>query len=437
MFNIANKTICVLGAKRSGRALCELIQKYGGTPKISDSGRDDDIIVWAGERKILWELGRHSPEFVLASDLIVLSPGVAYDAPIVREAKKNNIAVLGEIEFSFQYCDKPVIAVTGSNGKTTVSTLIHEVLKKAGFNSCLCGNIGRPFASFCDDMTVDYFVLEMSSFQSESIVGPHQVMIEKLNLAWQRFNGFKPKVALVLNFSDNHLDRHKDLDDYFMAKTRLLVNMEKTDHVLLSQRSHHRLSSLGAVLPMHVVFFDGEESVRNFATGNPNHLAVYALAQALQIDRSVVDDVLAGFKGVEHRLEMVRTIAGVDYINDSKSTTAEAGRWALNNMAKPVFLICGGKDKNIDFKPLRELVGQKVKKLILIGEARPKLAAVFSGLVPIEEAQSLQEAVEKAKKEALTGDCVLLSPMCASFDMFKDYEDRGRVFKTIVQGLGG
>ena len=434
MFNIRDKTICLLGAKRSGRALSELILKYGGIPKVSDSSQDESTILWAAEKKLLWELGAHTSEFVMTSDLIVLSPGVSVHADIIQEARNNNIPVLGEIEFSYQYCEKPVIAITGSNGKTTVSTLISDVLNKAGYQARLCGNVGHPFALYCDDPRLDYFVLEISSFQSESIIGQDIAKIEQLNLAWQKFSGFKPNIAVILNFSENHLDRHKDLDEYFSAKSRLLVNMDDNDRVFLGSQ-HHRLTSLGSALPIPTAFFDAAENVKKFKTNNPNYLAVYSVAEALKVSKKIVDTVIKDFKGVEHRLERVRTFNGVDYINDSKSTTAEAGRWALNRIEKPIVLICGGKNKNIDFAPLKDLVAKKAKKMILIGEARKKMAEVFSGVVTTEEAGSLSEAVLQAKNSAQKGECVLLSPMCASFDMFQDYEDRGRQFKKIVGEL--
>jgi UDP-N-acetylmuramoylalanine--D-glutamate ligase len=354
---------------------------------------------------------------------VVLSPGVRLNAEPVLWAREAGIEVMGEVEFAFRLCPCPIVAVTGSNGKTTTSTVIAEIIKKAGRRVCLCGNIGSPFSKYVLDLKPeDIVVLEVSSFQLEST------------------STFKPHVAVWTNFSQNHLDRHKDMDEYFQAKCKMLANQETQDFAVLNfQEPAHRKIAEG--LKAKVLFFNEDSPSRTLpARGreridNPNYLAAMEAARALGISDDVCLKVFAEFKGVEHRLEFVRGINGVDFINDSKSTTVEAGRWALERAQKPVVMICGGLDKHLDYARLRTLVGQRVKCMMAIGQARAIMKATFEDLIKVETFTSLEEAVKAARGAAGSGECVLFSPMCASFDMFKDYEDRGRVFKEIVNNL--
>ena len=279
----------------------------------------------------------------------------------------------------------------------------------------LCGNIGTPLTKYALDLTPeDTVVLEVSSFQLESTVQ------------------FRPHVAVLLNFSENHLDRHKDLDEYFDAKWRMFANQTPQDFAILNSENA-RIKNKAGLLSAQVSFFNSSDKIN--LNANPNYLAVIEAARVLGIPSSVCADVFKNFKGVEHRMELVRTIDGVDYINDSKSTTAEATRWALERTAKPVWLICGGRDKNIDFSVLKGLVKAKVKKILAIGEAKDKIYKTFADVVPVEICSSLEDAVGFARREANAGECVVISPMCASFDMFKNFEHRGKVFKEIVHKL--
>jgi len=406
-----------MGAAKSGQAAARLIIHHGGKVKISDNGPDltpAEFKPWASQNKIETQWGGHTQDFIEASDLVVLSPGVPINAKPVEWAKAKKIPVIGEIELAYRFCDRPIIAVTGSNGKTTVSTLIHDLIAEAGYKVCLCGNVGFPFADFVQDLSkTDFIVLEISSFQLETIVD------------------FKPHVAVFTNFSQNHLDRHKDVGEYFEAKTRFFMNQDKNDFAVLNAQNEW-IKKLGSKLKAKVLYFNREKTEIN-----PNYLAVREVAKALKIDPQVCEKVFAEFKGVEHRLEFVRTIAGVDYVNDSKATNPEAGRWALENIHKPIIMICGGRDKNMNFSVLRDLVGKKVKKMIVIGEAKEKLKNTFKNVVEVEESAKLDQAVAMAKTIASDGDCVLLSPMCASFDMFNNFEHRGEVFKEIVRNLNG
>lgn len=415
--DLKDKKVTVIGAARSGVAAANLVVRLGGIAKLSEFKSESSV----GEEirelnpQVSKEFGGHTRAFIEDSDYVVLSPGVRRDIAPVGWAAARNIPVLGEIEFGFAFCRSKIVAVTGSNGKTTVSTLIAEILRRAGYKVCLCGNIGQPFTNFVLDLTdKDVVVLELSSFQLEST------------------SNFRPYIGVLLNFTENHLDRHKDLDEYFDAKWMLFQNQRPVDFAVLNfdnQRMQERALSLRS----QVSFFNSPD--KTGGSRNLNELAVMEVARILGIEQKVCEDVFRTFKGVEHRMEHVRTLNDVDYINDSKSTTAEATRWALERVSRPAIMICGGRDKNIDFSVLKELVRQKVKKVMAIGEAQDKVYDTFSDTVTVEKCPSLEIAVEHAQQNAVAGDCVIITPMCASFDMFKNFEHRGQVFKEIVNRL--
>ena len=436
-FNLKNKKVTVIGVQKSGIALARLVNHLGGRVKISEQSSDAHLPSlfkeWAHERNIPLEFNGHTQKFIEDSELLVLSPGVCFKANPVRWALEKGIPVLGEIEFAFQFCSAPVIAVTGSNGKTTTVTLIRDLLRKAGFKSCLCGNVGSPFSEHVLNPNYDFFVLETSSFQLESLL--------ETNSPWRNssvsdfyFKGFKPLISIILNISENHLDRHADMEEYSQAKKRIFLNQDKDDHAILNGEDAW-MRKISLEIKPRVAFFNTPEDIKINEMSNPNYLAVLEVARILRIDIRLCKEVFAESKGVEHRLEWVRAIDGVDFINDSKATTAEATRWALNRLDRPIFMICGGRDKHIDFTTLRELVQSKVKKMFVIGEAKEKLRLSFQDIVDLEECENLEEAVFKARKSARKGDCVLLSPMCTSFDMFANFEERGKVFKEIVNKL--
>ena len=414
--DIKNKKVCIIGAARSGIAAADLALEMGAVPKISDGKPLADITAalngLKNRERTLVESGGHTKGFILDSDLLVASPGVWRDAEPLQWAREAGIPVLGEIEFAWRYCARPVIAVTGSNGKTTTVTLINDVIKASGRTPCLCGNVGMPFSRYALRRDVDYIVLEISSFQLELI------------------ETFRPHIAVILNVSQNHLDRHPDMADYFNAKKRLLMNQGKDDFAVLNARDAY-VFGLRNEAKSGVRLFnnDGE-------TNDPNHLAVLEVARLLGIDDTVTQKVFDDFQGVEHRLERVRVLEGVEYINDSKSTTVEAGRWALERLRKPAVMIAGGSDKHMDYVPLRDLVRQKVRRMIAIGVIKDQLKEAFGDVIPVEVLPGgLDEAVELARREARVGECVLLSPMTASFDMFDNFEHRGKVFKDIVRKL--
>ncbi len=410
MIQVKNKKVTIIGAARSGLAAADLVMRLGGKPKISESNQD-----FKAPQGIICETGGHTKEFIQDSDYVVLSPGVRIDSEVVSWAKDNKIEVMGEVEFSYRLCPCPIIAVTGSNGKTTTSTLIAEILKAAGKNVFLCGNIGSPLASHILSLkATDIVVLEISSFQLESTVN------------------FKPHVAVWLNFSQNHLDRHKDLAEYFEAKKMIFKNQDANDFAILNYEQKE-FQSLVKSLKAKVLFFNDPQKPKDIT--NPNYLAAMRAADALGVPVNISQKVFKEFKGVEHRLELVRSLHGVDFINDSKSTTDKAGHWALERINKPMVVICGGSNKNIDYTGLKPLVAQKVKYMIAIGQISQQIRDTFADVVAVEISDSLVNAVEIAQRKAASGDCVLLSPMTASFDMFKDYEHRGKVFKEIVAQL--
>lgn len=408
-FELKNKKVTIIGAARSGIAAAEAVLRLGGIAKISDSGAVEPL------SGVIIEAGGHTRAFIQDSDYVVISPGVRLDAMPVGWARERGIEVMGEVEFAFRLCPCPIVAVTGSNGKTTTATVIAEIIKRAGRGVCLCGNIGSPLSKHVLDLKpTDTAVLEISSFQLESTIH------------------FKPHVAVWTNFSQNHLDRHKDIEEYFQAKRRIFANQDQGDFAVLNfQEQEHK--KFEKQLKAQVLFFNTPD--KPAGVENPNYQAAMQTAKALGIAEDICLKVFSEFKGVEHRLEFVRRLDGVDYINDSKSTTLEASRWALQRADQPVIMICGGYDKKLDYAPIRPLVAQKVKHMIAIGQISEIMRSTFKDVVTVDVCASLEEAVKVARGKAKPGERVLLSPMTSSFDMFEDYEHRGRCFKEIVSNL--
>ncbi len=418
-FDVKGKTFTIIGAARSGIAAANLLVSLGAMVKISDSkskeALEDQLKLLLKRTEVTIESDCHTEDFICHSDYIVVSPGVPYAAKPLVWARAKGLEVISEIELAYRLCPAVIIAVTGTNGKTTTVNLIADILRRAGKNVCLCGNIGQPFSSKVMGIKPsDIVVLEISSFQLQTT------------------STFRPKVAVWTNFSQNHLDQHKDLKEYFDAKCRLLINQQSTDVAILNAKQPEHVD-IAATLKAKVEFFNSSNDPKDI--DNPNFLAALYAVRALGIDDRISREVFAAFKGVEHRLEFVRQLNGVDYINDSKSTTLEAGRWALERMSKPVVLICGGSNKNLNYESLKDLVKLKVKHMVTIGEIGPLMKNTFDGVVSVDLLDTFKGAIDAATRYALEGECVLLSPMTASFDMFDDYEHRGRVFKEMVNSL--
>ncbi|RJP29805.1 MAG: UDP-N-acetylmuramoyl-L-alanine--D-glutamate ligase [Candidatus Omnitrophota bacterium] len=409
-----DKIITIVGFARSGLACANLLWELGSRVSVTDSA--DNAVLRKNyqnlkSKEIKVELGRHTIDFIRGRDLIVVSPGVDDSSPALKWAKELSIPVISEIELASRLCPGTIIAVTGSNGKTTVTTLIGKVLQANSKKAFVCGNIGTPFTLEVKKIKEgDFAVVEVSSFQLEKI------------------DTFKPKVAVILNITPNHLDRYSSMDEYITAKKRIFKNQDKSDYLVLNGKDEV-LNKVSVQAQSKVMFFS--ES----ADFNPNQEAVMAVASVFGINRDVCKSVFKEFRGIEHRMEFVKEISGVKFINDSKATTVDSALWAIKNIKEPIILIAGGKDKGVDYKVMLPGSNGKVKEVILIGEAKEKIRKALKGFLPLDDALTLDEAVNKAFVKARKGDCVLLSPMCASFDMFLNYEERGKAFKHAVASL--
>lgn len=409
-----NKKVVVIGLARSGMAAANLLKDLGAIVSVTDSGNNPALLSKAEDLRakgIAVEIGRHTADFIRGRDLAVVSPGVNPKSPALAWVGEFNIPLISEIELAWSICPAEVIATTGTNGKTTVTTLIAAVLIAAGKKAVALGNIGRPFCEEARSLKAGDFVsLEASSFQLETI------------------DRFRPKISLILNLTCDHLDRYKDMSEYLAAKKRIFKNQSADDYLVLNYDDPALMPLAKEARAKPVFFRQGNDL-------NPNQLAVAAVCGILGIKREIYLKVFAEFKGVEHRMEKVDNINGIDFINDSKATNVDSTVWALNNTFQPAILIAGGRDKNSDYQIIADLVRQKVRLLVLIGEARDKIRKAMEGVLPMLEASSMEEAVGLGFRQARPGDCVILSPMCASFDMFDNYEHRGRVFKDAVRGL--
>lgn len=446
---IIGKRISILGMARSGLACAKLLRQIGAKVFVSDAKPEELLSDQTGKLKALgidFETGGHTSKVVQGQDFIVLSPGVPLDIPVLRQAQDLGIPAFSEIEVAFWLTDSRIIGITGSNGKTTTVTLVGEMLKEDDREFRTGGNIGIPFSGILEEVSPDGFlVLELSSFQLE------------------RIEEFKPHVSSILNVTPDHLDRHPSLESYLEAKLRILENQTDKDFAVLNSddRTSLRLAQQGRC---EKLFFSTQKGVEQGAfvrqgelfsrwrgeeqkiieaseigIRGPHNLsnaaAACAICTILNVAPESMRRALRSFKGVEHRLERVATISGVSFVNDSKATNVDSVWYALQSVAAPIILIAGGRDKGGDFSRLRDLVKENVKALILIGEAKEKIKTALGDLVPSHFSDSLEEAVSLGMGQASEKETVLLSPGCASFDMFKDYQHRGEVFKTSVRNL--
>jgi UDP-N-acetylmuramoylalanine--D-glutamate ligase len=410
-----NKKVTIVGLARSGVACANLLHRSGAMVSVTDIKNDAQTrqaYTKLCSNEIRVELGKHSQDWIKQADLVVISPGVPINSLCVNWAKEFNKLLISEIEAASILCPAQIIAVTGSNGKTTVTTLIGKVLATAQKNVFVCGNIGNPFCGEVEKMQDgDFVVLEVSSFQLETI------------------KDFKPKIAVILNLTPNHLDHYNNLEEYISAKKRIFMNQDRNDFLVLNA-DDSVLSAAVSGFKSKVVFFTKEEGL------NPNQSAVVAVGRILGVELRQMQKVFQEFKGIQHRMEEVAKINGVKFINDSKATTADSAIWAISNIASPIILIAGGRHKGIDYRVILDVAKGKVKQAFLIGEAKDIIASdLKTGGFLIVKADTLKEAVTKAYYQASPGYSVLLSPMCSSYDMFTDYEERGRAFKQIVLDL--
>ena len=412
------KKVVIVGLGKSGVGAARLLAGRGDVVFITEIKDDPTTRATAGElikdgivKQENVELGGHTKRFMEDKDLIVVSPGV-------KLADDKGIPIISELELAYSMCPAPIIAVTGTSGKTTVTTLIGQMLASSGRDAIVCGNIGNPLSGEIKRIKKDSIVIiEVSSFQLE------------------RIKNFRPKTSVILNISENHLDRHKDMEEYVSAKLKIFSNQNGKDVLFLNGRDG-LLKKISNQPKCRVEFFDKYKDFRKrHNIENENFLAAISAASLEGVSEDVMLKVISEFKGIEHRLEHVSTINGVDFINDSKATTVSSVEWALKSLDERIILIMGGKYKGGDFSRLKDFVNKKVNYIIAIGEARPQIKKGLAGIKEILEEEDLEGAVRVAFEKADKGDKILLSPGCSSFDMFKNYEERGRVFKELCLKL--
>jgi len=424
--------VLVVGMERSGIAAARLLRKQGKDVFISDSGKPKGI------DDIPHETGKHTLARFLEAEEIVVSPGVPLDIEPLKAARAKGVPIIGEVELAYRYLQGEIVAITGSNGKTTTTTLMGEVLKATGRPVQVGGNIGIAITGLVETSTPRTInVVEVSSFQLDAI---------------QRF---RPRVAVLLNITPDHLDRYTDFAAYRHSKFRIFRNQTESDTAVLNRddpqvfpaetRSEQRLFSQkskverGAYRSGSDLYVDGDPVMRveeislKGSHNVENVLAVMAAAAVYKVPADALARVVREFRGVEHRLEYVATIDGIDFYNDSKATNVDSAIKAVESFAGNIIIILGGKDKGASYAPLVEAMRERVKQVLLIGAAAPKISEVIGDRFPKTPVVSMDDAVDKSLAMGRAGDIVLLSPACASFDMFDNYEHRGKVFKETVK----
>lgn len=413
--NIDNfKKICVVGWGQSGVSLCNLLLSLKKDVKVSELKERDcfpsSLIDNFRKKGVKFEFGGHSRNFIKNSQLLILSPGVdSTHSPVFKSAHILGVPCVGEIEFSFWLTKAKFVAITGTNGKTTTAYLIHKVLKERRKRIFLGGNIGIPLSSFVlDTRRGDIVILEVSSFQLETILE------------------FKPYLAAFLNIEPDHLDRYRDFKDYLQAKINIFKNQDKEDWALLNRNIYFR-GDIEKKIKSRITYFSTEFTDENFS-------CVYKIARVFGLSKVDCLNIFSSFKGLSHRLQFVKRKKGVVFINDSKATNPSSTIWALKNIKTPVILLAGGKDKGLDYSSLLPCL-RRVRKINLFGEASRKISESLNSTAKAKTFFSLKDAVTASFKEAESGDTILFSPMCASFDMFSDYRERGDKFMEIVNNL--
>lgn len=441
--------LVVLGGGESGVGTAILGKKKGYEVFLSDFGKIrnnyKEVLIL---NQIPWEEERHTEDLILNADVVMKSPGIPDKSPIVKKLKEKNIPIISEIEFANKFTDVVTVGITGSNGKTTTTMLTHHLLKQGGLNVGLAGNIGKSYAWQIAENKFEAYVLELSSFQLDGIID------------------YKPHIAVITNISPDHLDRYNyDYSQYIEAKFRITKNQTENDYLIydaddeaitewLSKNTirakkipfsltktleegayikdntiYTNINNETFIMPINELALEGKHNVKNA-------MAATTVAQLMRIRKATIRESLSDFQGVEHRLEKVLKIQNVQYVNDSKATNVNATFFALDSMTTPTVWIVGGVDKGNDYAELMPLVREKVKAIVCLGVDNSKIIEAFGNVVDVMvETTSMTEAVKIAQKMAEKGDTVLLSPACASFDLFESYEDRGKQFKNAVQSL--
>ena len=449
--DLNNKRVLVVGLGKSGVASALFLKAKGARVTVSDSKSEDQLgeaIPQLLDAGIAVETGGHGERTFHGQDLIVVSPGVPVDAPLLVQARALGETVIGEIELAAQFFPGTIIAITGSNGKTTTTTLAGEIIAASGFPTIVGGNIGTPAISLVEGATPETIaVLEVSSFQLETI------------------QTFRPKVAAVLNVTPDHLDRHRTFAAYVDAKARIFENQQKSDFAVLNaddttcatlatrtraqvfwfSRNHEVIQGAFSQTGQ-IVFRDTKTQIEIMpiseiplkgAHNLENVLAAICVGAVMNCKPEAMRRAVRDFKAVEHRLEYIATIRGVEYYNDSKATNVDATIKALESFPANVHIILGGKDKGSDYSVLKDLLRQRAKRVYTIGAAAEKIESQIMDSAEIVHAETLDVAVKRIAATAEAGDIVLLAPACASFDQFQNYEERGRIFKDLVQALAG
>lgn len=441
--------LVILGGGESGVGTAILGKKKGYEVFVSDFGKIKgnykEILIING---IAWEEEKHTEDLILNADVVMKSPGIPDKSPIVKKLLGKGIPVISEIEFAAPFTDATIIGITGSNGKTTTTMLTHHLLKSAGLNVGLGGNIGKSFAWQIADNKYDSYVLELSSFQLDGIVD------------------FKPHIAIITNISPDHLDRYDyKYKNYIDAKFRITMNQTEDDYLIydaddeainewfkthttkaklipfsltkiFSEGAYIKNNKMEIKINQEEFTMDTEHIALEGKHNMKNAMAATSVAKLMQIRKATIRESLSNFQGVEHRLEKVLKIQNVQYINDSKATNVNATFFALDSMNTPTVWIVGGVDKGNDYNELMSLVREKVKAIICLGVDNKKIIDVFGNVVDMMiEVSNMDDAVRMAQRLSEKGDTVLLSPACASFDLFENYEDRGNQFKQAVKNL--
>ncbi len=442
------KRIVVLGAAESGVGAAVLAKKEGFDVFVSDMSKiKDKYKQMLDERGISWEEGQHTEELILNASEIVKSPGIPETAPMVAKAIQAGIPIISEIEFAGRYTTSKMICITGSNGKTTTTSLIYHIFKAAGYDAGLAGNIGHSLALQVAEEPHEYYIIELSSFQLDNMYD------------------FRADIAVLLNITPDHLDRYDfKMQNYVDSKMRILQNQTQDDAFIywaddpIISRELKKYDIKAVQCPFSLVKKAGvigyieegqykleypmpfnmeQEELSLTGTHNVyNSLAAGLAANIAGIKKEIIRKSLSDFPGVEHRLEKVCRVRGVEYINDSKATNVDACWYALESMKTPTILIIGGKDKGNDYEPIKPLVKEKCVGLVYLGADNQKLHDNFDSMgIPVRDVHSMKDCVAACYEMARPGDTVLLSPCCASFDLFKNMEDRGDQFKTLVRNL--
>lgn len=443
------KRIVILGGGESGAGAAVLAKKQGFEVFVSDFGEiKEKYKRQLDDHHIPWEEKQHTESLILNADEVIKSPGIPDKAPIIKKLHEKGIPIISEIEFAGRYTDAKMICITGSNGKTTTTMLTYHILKEAGFNVGLAGNVGDSLALQVAEKDFDYYVVELSSFQLDGM------------------NEFKADIAILLNITPDHLDRYNyEFQNYIDSKFRIIQNQTEKDAfifwnddpVIKNELKKRKIQS--TIYPFSI---EKEEKTKAFIEDNQliintlnniftmpatdlsikgihnayNSMAAGLAASIVNVRKENIRQSLQDFQGVEHRLEYVATVRDVKYINDSKATNVNSCWYALQSMRTPVILILGGTDKGNDYTEIEELVLEKVTGLIFMGLDNSKLHQFFNGKVDkIVDVQSMEDCVKEAYKMAKPGETVLLSPCCSSFDLFQNYEDRGKQFKSYVRNL--